>query len=282
MKHLDSRRLLPLAAAVAAVFSIAACGDRTSRPADSPTTTGTAPTTTSSPNTAAAPTTGTASGTTGTSTTTASPGVLAASDREFFALAASSDALEVESGKLALDKSKDASLRKFAQNMIDGHSETSQQLMLVAGTVGASPPTAMAPPHSAQLDKLRSLSGTEFDREYAAQIGVAAHQEAVALFERAQREASNADVRAFAEKTLPDLRQHLQDGQALAKNIGVPADRLKMANSPPDLSNLSAMIPSGPNNTTSTTGSGSTSGTDVSKSGTTATSPADTSDGTKK
>lgn len=266
MKYVSNRTTLPLIAAVLATVSTAACGDRTDRPAG----TGAPPTsTTTAPSNTAAPPAGAIAGP--SITPPAVPpnppgGPLAGADREFITLATSADMLEIDTGRLALDKSKNAALRTFAQKMIDDHTEASERLRQLASSVGVTPPAAMSSPHAAHLEKLRGLDGAEFDREYAAQIGVAGHQEAVGLFERASREATNPDVRAFAEKTLPTLREHLPDGQTLAKNVGVSADRLRMANAPPDLSSLSATISSGP---TSTIGSGSTSGTDVSKSGTT-------------
>lgn len=258
MKHVNDRRLLALACAVASVFTVAACGDRSDRSADSKSSAGPPPTTSTPANTAAPtsaiPATASTPGTPSTATAAAPGTTVAASDREFIALATSSHMLEVESGQMALEKSKNSSIRAFAQHMVDDHAKTSAELRELATSVGAAPPAAMAPPHAAHLQKLGALDGAEFDREYAAQVGVAAHQEAVALFERASREAANADVRGFTDKTLPDLRKHLQEGQTLAKNLGVPADRLKIANAPPDLSSLSAMVPASKSPPTTSTG----------------------------
>lgn len=267
MLRTNNGRLLSLVAAVAAAWSITACGDRQDRPSGSTSTTVTSPTTTTTtpPSNTAAPT---AESTAATSSPSIGGGTLAAADREFFTLAASSDMLEIETGRLALDKSQNANVRTFAQKMIDEHMKANETLRQVASSNGVTPPASISSAHAAHLQKLQGLSGAEFDGEYAAQIGVAGHQEAVALFERASREAANADVRALAEKALPGKREHLELGQTLAKTVGVNADRMKTANAPPDLSSLSATIASGPNNTTSTTGSGSTSGTDVSRSAT--------------
>ncbi len=242
MRNSDSRRWLPLVAAVAAALSVAACSDRAERPSAITTS----PPTVTPPSNTAAPATGTAteSVTATTSAPTAAPGaILAAADREFFTLAAGSDVLEIETGQLALDKSKNEYVRTFAQTMVDEHTKAAEGLRQAAARVGVTPSTTMTPPHVAHLERLRALSGTEFDREYAAQIAVAGHQEAVGLFERAAREAANADVRAFAEGGLPGKRQHLELGQALAKDVGVSAERLRTANAPPDLSRLSAAIP---------------------------------------
>lgn len=243
-----NRRLLLLAAVAA--FS-AACGDRTAdRSSTTTTATATNPASTATTTALPAPNSTTPTGSTaGTSTATTSSSTLAAADREFFALAASSDMLEMETGRLALDKSQNAKVRAFAQKMIDDHLQASENLRQVVSSNGATPPASMSPAHAAHLQKLQGLSGAEFDREYAAQIGVAGHQEAIALFERASREAANADVRALAEKSLPGKREHLTLAQTLAKAVGVNADRMRTANAPPDLSSLSATIASGPNST---------------------------------
>ncbi len=265
MQDIRGRRMLPLLAAVVAAFSIASCGDRSDPPAGSTTTTTTVPATTVAPANTAAPATGTASESS-VRTPPASAGLtLGAADREFFALANSSDMLEMQAGRLALDKSKNAEVRTFAQKMVDDHTKASENLREAASSVGMTLPAAMSPPHVAHLERLRGLIGAEFDREYAAQIGVASHQEAVGLFERASREAANVDVRAFADTGLAAKSEHLELGQTLADKVGVSADRLRLANAPPDLSSLSATISSGASNTTSTTGSGVIAGADSSK-----------------
>ncbi|MEP6609083.1 MAG: DUF4142 domain-containing protein [Burkholderiaceae bacterium] len=257
----DSRRpLLPLVAAAAAIFSISACSDRTNRATGSTTavvTTPNPPTNTAAPPADAAPSSASSSGAT-----------MAAADREFFILASSGDMLEIESGRLALDKSQNANVRSFAQKMVDDHTRAGEDLRQAATSAGMAPPTAMSPPHSVHLERLRGLAGAEFDREYAAQIGVAAHQEAVALFERALREAANPDVRALAEKGVSGKREHLELAQTLAKTVGVGADRLKLAMAPPDLSSLSAAIATRPNTAGATTTSAAPSASDASPSAT--------------
>ena len=159
----------------------------------------------------------------------ASP-AMAASDREFVTTAASSDVMEVEASRLALDRTRSDAVRKFAQQMVDDHTKTSQVLASIARGAGLTEPMQMNPAHSGDLDRLRSLGGRDFDREYAAQMGVAAHQHAITLFERAARDATNPQLRSFAEQMLPHLRDHLRQSQALAKLVGVPSERLKLAN----------------------------------------------------
>jgi putative membrane protein len=221
MKHDPKvRGLLPLAAIVAATIGLAACGDR-NQPT---TTTGAAPATTPPANTAAPAT-----------PPTATPGAeatrtLAAEDRDFITMAASSGMMEVQASRMALEKSKNNHVRDFAQRMIDDHMKANEELRNIARTAGMSElPTAMVQVHASHMDRLQALGGVEFDREFVAQAGVAGHTEAIDLFEKASRDAANPEIRAFAEKQLPTLREHLEQSQKLAKTVGVTEERMKSA-----------------------------------------------------
>jgi putative membrane protein len=214
--RLSRQSRLPIAAILVASLGLAACGDR-----QPTTTTTTAPTATPPANTAAPAPAAPAAPTTP---------AIAAADRDFVTMAASSSMMEVEASKMALEKSKNEEVRKFAQRMVDDHSKASEELRSMAGSAGMTEmPSAMVQVHASHMDRLRALGGQEFDREYAAQVGVAAHTEAVDLFEGASRDASNPDVRQFAEQKLPALRDHLEHAQKLAKSVGVTEERMKSA-----------------------------------------------------
>jgi len=161
---------------------------------------------------------------------------VASIDRSFVMMAASSGLLEVEASRLAMERSKSVHVRTFAQRMIGDHTKVNDELRSIAMTGGvAEVPATMMPLHSAHLEKLGPLTGEEFDREYAAQVGVAAHTEAVALFEKASQDALNAPLKSFAGRMLPTLRDHLKDSQAMAKAVGVSTERMKAASAPPEL-----------------------------------------------
>jgi putative membrane protein len=160
---------------------------------------------------------------------------VAAADRTFVTVAASTGMLEVEASRLALERTKHPQLRGFAQKMVDEHSKSTDELKSIARDVGLTDvPTTTMGKYNAMLEKLRALKDADFDREYAAQIGVASHTEAIALFDQASKDVSNPQLKEFAAKTLPRLREHLKQSQAVAQAVGVPAGRLEAANAPPD------------------------------------------------
>ena len=68
-------------------------------------------------------------------------------------------------------------------------------------------------------DKLAKLSGAEFDKAYVAAM-LDDHQKDVREFSRVASGNGDADVKAFASKTLPTLKEHLQQAQDLSKSVG--------------------------------------------------------------
>jgi putative membrane protein len=143
---------------------------------------------------------------------------IAPKTEDFVMKAAQSDMLEIESSKLALQKSDSDKTKKFAEMMVKDHTETSTELkgLLSGGKVKASAPGEMDKAHKEKFDKLSKLQGKDFTKEYN-DMQLSAHKDAVSMFERYGKEGDNADLKAFANKTLPHLKQHLTMAEDLNK-----------------------------------------------------------------
>jgi len=134
---------------------------------------------------------------------------------EFVSKVAQSDMLEIQSSQfVALNA--DADTKPFAERMIREHTETSNELkqLVQSGKVRADLPSALDAEHQKKLDDLKKLSGRELDRQYD-RMQLQAHQEAVDLFGRYAQGGDNTDLKAWAAKTLPHLREHLAMAQKL-------------------------------------------------------------------
>jgi len=70
---------------------------------------------------------------------------------------------------------------------------------------------------SADVTTLRSATGNEFDRKYMTMM-VTDHEKAVALFISASQ-SNDTEVRAFAVKTLPTLKEHLTHARTISANL---------------------------------------------------------------
>lgn len=142
---------------------------------------------------------------------------VAPSSQDFVTQAVISDMFENQSSKLALEKS-DEKTKAFAQKMIDDHKKTSDELKSVvqAGDMKLTLPTELDSSHQSKLDKLKSLSGEDFTKQYH-DDQVTAHKNATDLYKRYAEGGDNAALKAFAIKTKPHLDEHLKMAQDLDK-----------------------------------------------------------------
>ncbi|HWJ73243.1 MAG TPA: DUF4142 domain-containing protein [Kaistia sp.] len=129
----------------------------------------------------------------------------------FARTAAVSGLFEVQASQLALERSKDAAIREFAQMMITDHTKADGELRQTAGTMTL--PKTLDPSHQALIDALKA-AGPNFDTLYVEQQ-IAAHKEAVALFTRFSETGPNGALRGLAAKLLPTLQHHQEMAGAL-------------------------------------------------------------------
>lgn len=134
---------------------------------------------------------------------------------DFVKEAAISDMFEIQSAQLAEQKS-DTSAKAFADKMIADHQKTSAELKAAidSGKVSAALPTQLDTSHQDMLTKLQALDGDAFARQYQ-KDQVAAHKDAVSLFQRYSKGGDNPGLKEWAAQTLPTLQQHLTMAQKL-------------------------------------------------------------------
>ena len=135
---------------------------------------------------------------------------MSSADQKFMMMAATGGMAEVEMARLALEKSSSDAVKQYAQKMIDDHTAANNELMQVASTKGVTLPTQPDAKHMAMMAKMQKLSGMEFDMMYVKEAGVKAHQEMEKLFMKESMSGKDVDAKAFASKTLPTVRMHLQ------------------------------------------------------------------------
>jgi putative membrane protein len=133
---------------------------------------------------------------------------IAPKTEDFVKEVAISDMFEIESSKLAQSKGNAAN-KTFAAQMVTDHSKTTSELKAAATKAKLELPSAMDSSHQSKLDKLKGLSGADFDKQYVSDQQ-SAHKDAVNLFERYAKGGDNAELKAWAAKTVPDLKHHLE------------------------------------------------------------------------
>lgn len=156
------------------------------------------------------------------------PGRMTASalDREFMSMVAHSDQFEIRSSQLALQKSSNAEVRRYAQQMIQEHTQSTRQLTQLAAQRGVTLPNAPAPFNQAVIQQLSTLSGAEFDRAYL-EPQANGHMQTVAVFRTQVGQGQDAAVKQFAAQLLPTIEGHYEvasqmTGQTNAMNTPMP------------------------------------------------------------
>jgi putative membrane protein len=130
-------------------------------------------------------------------------------DNMFIQQAAMGGRLEISTSRLALKKTSDQGIKDFANEMITDHKAADDKLMkLVKKDNLTKPPKGLDAEHKAMLDGLKKLSGGDFDAQYKT-IQDKGHMEAVAAFQKEADTGTNADLKAFAQATLPTLQHHV-------------------------------------------------------------------------
>jgi putative membrane protein len=136
--------------------------------------------------------------------------------KDFFETAASAGMLEIEAGRLAQTKGTSPEVKTFGDKMVEDHTKAAAELRKIAEDKGAVLPHDMLKRHQKMLDRLREADPKNFDASYRRYM-VAAHKEAVSLFDEASRKSADADVKAFAARTLPTLQHHGSMAEHLPK-----------------------------------------------------------------
>nr|MCU0624381.1 DUF4142 domain-containing protein [Gemmatimonadaceae bacterium] len=117
---------------------------------------------------------------------------------------------EVKLSQLAQSQSQSAVVRQFARRMISDHGKANTELEAIASRKNLALPRQLNAGQQATLQELQALDGPEFDAAYMAAMEEG-HEKAVALFESASAAGfQDADLQAFAAKTLPVVREHRQ------------------------------------------------------------------------
>jgi len=139
---------------------------------------------------------------------------LSSADREFVQEAASGGMAEVQAAQLAQQRANSQQVKDFASRMITDHTQANTELQQIAQQESITLPSQPTGKDAAAAKKLSGLNGAAFDKAYS-QDQLSDHQQVVALFRKEAGSGQDPALKAFAQKTLPILQQHLQMAQAL-------------------------------------------------------------------
>jgi putative membrane protein len=121
-------------------------------------------------------------------------------DVNFIQKAAGGGAQEVENGKMAEKQAKSADVKSIAARMVADHTRLNNELNALANRKGVTFNTGGV--------KAQNLGSGDFDRLYLKWLEEV-HRADIADFERAAKSSDDSELKAWASKALPTLKQHL-------------------------------------------------------------------------
>ena len=143
-------------------------------------------------------------------------------DAAFVAKASDAAAVDAELATLAATRARSAAVKAFAKQVLDAHTALAGELEAmgrtspIAGAPRAEPAKADAAATGAMqaVAALRSQPPAAFDAAFIAAM-IASREAAVALFEAESRDGRDAEVKEWAARQLPALREQLVAVRAL-------------------------------------------------------------------
>lgn len=141
-------------------------------------------------------------------------------DAAIVGILAASNRAEVEQGRLALERARNAEVRRYAQLMVREHTTMLRD--------GGTPPAAGEPSteeanlravHQETMTRLRNATGAAFDSLYL-EAQVEAHQSTLETLRLMQGEAGSAELKDKVGKAIPVVQQHLREAERLRRAVG--------------------------------------------------------------
>jgi putative membrane protein len=141
-----------------------------------------------------------------------------ASTSRFLVRAANSGMAEVKASQLATDRSTRTAVKQIANTMIEDHQKANDRVKELARMRNIALPDSLSESKKRRYDDLVEEKNSDFDRSYVNRM-IDDHEDAIDLFEDAVDDVRDADVREFAQNTLPKLRNHLDMLRNIKKDM---------------------------------------------------------------
>jgi putative membrane protein len=140
------------------------------------------------------------------------------SDANFMRDIAYANLSEIAAAKLAQSKSQNDQVKSFAQKMMDDHTKAQDELNQLAQSKDVTLPTEPDAKHKAEAKVLEKMAPDKFDAMYTKEAGLNDHRKAHKLLEKVSKKAKDPDLKAYAEKTLGPVDDHLKMAQQMPKS----------------------------------------------------------------
>jgi putative membrane protein len=139
-------------------------------------------------------------------------------DKTFAQTAANANVAEIQISGLVPDRSTNANVKAFASHMIDEHLTALNDLKTLDNNRDFELSYDLDTAHQVLKQRLMTLSGLAFDTVFMNSM-VTDHVKAIAIFQAESNSGQDNDLKAYADKYLPHLKDHLTSAQQLQSSL---------------------------------------------------------------
>jgi putative membrane protein len=140
-------------------------------------------------------------------------------DRTFVTVTAAAGIGAVEAARIVAERARDPEVRAFAQQLVREQTRANDELRQLAAGKELRLPTAPTDDQRASIVRLRERWGGALDLAFIEQFGVVDHRKHAALFEGELATGADEDLKAYAARQLPRLRERLGTAQDLRARV---------------------------------------------------------------
>ena len=146
------------------------------------------------------------------------PSTVSKADSEFVKSAANAGMTEVTLGNIAIKNSTNDKVKAFGEMMVKDHTAAGDELKKIATAKNVPVPDALSEESQKHVASMEKMHGKQFDKAYINMM-VEGHGKVVKEFEDIQSKGSDAELKAFAGKTLPVIKGHLDSAKSIKESI---------------------------------------------------------------
>jgi putative membrane protein len=148
----------------------------------------------------------------------ADSGVLTDDDKRFVKSVAFSSLVEMEAGKLSLEKTDDSAIQSFGRLLVNEHKQLAKDLKEVVAQRDVEFPTTLDNAHKNKIAHLSTKSGRAFEMAFI-KLMIDNHTASLRLYDEAGAHAKDVHIQSFANKNIPIIREHLRIANQLNDNL---------------------------------------------------------------
>jgi putative membrane protein len=151
---------------------------------------------------------------------TADKSLAADRDEDFLKHAGQASKIQLAASQLATTKAANQEVKAFAERLVTDHTATNGELMpfVVAKNVSLKDDDPDFKSKQTKHESPQKLSGAAFDKEYLEDM-ISDHQDAIVLFSNEAVKSKDEELKSWAYKTLPTLKEHLRIAQELREKL---------------------------------------------------------------